>query len=252
VEARRRRVASRTRPARASDARARDRGHRARSLRPSQAEPGRRRARPPRTWSAPRPVRVSPARRLNRQRSACVLLVRLVTDPGFVSARVLESEDRTSLAAFVEMRSVEDRQRLEQVPDVRDTLHHLHAVANLIISLYHEVHAYHSSRPDRRRLERRRPPVNGAASSLTPRREGRTRVPWLIGRRSVYRAVSGGPTFRHSAWGRFASRMVRRRSDQIAHGGTVPRDPAGLTDHGSHGSSKSVTLLLRSSARWPL
>src|SRR5208337_3935364 len=41
------------------------------------------------------------------------------TDPGFVSARVLESDDRTSLAAVIEMRSVEDRRRIEQLPEVR-------------------------------------------------------------------------------------------------------------------------------------
>ena len=69
----------------------------------------------------------------------------IATDPGFVSARVLESPDRTSLAAFVEMRTVEDRQRLEQLPDVRDTLHHQHGAANLVIRLYHQVDAYNGS-----------------------------------------------------------------------------------------------------------
>jgi len=66
-------------------------------------------------------------------------------DPGFVSARVLESADRNSLAVFLEMRTVEDRQRLEQLPAVRDTLHHLHGAANLIIRLYQQVDAYHGS-----------------------------------------------------------------------------------------------------------
>jgi hypothetical protein len=65
-------------------------------------------------------------------------------DPGFVSARVLESADRASLAAFVEMRTVEDRQRLEQLPEVRQTLDHLHGAANLIARLYHEVDTYHA------------------------------------------------------------------------------------------------------------
>lgn len=63
-------------------------------------------------------------------------------DPGFVSARVLETADQTSIAAIVEMRSVEDRQRLEQLPDVRETLHHLHGTANMVIRLYHEVGSY--------------------------------------------------------------------------------------------------------------
>ncbi len=66
----------------------------------------------------------------------------IVKDPDFVSARVLQTADKTSIAAIVEMRTVEDRQRLEQLPDVRDTLHHLHGTANLVIRLYNEVGAY--------------------------------------------------------------------------------------------------------------
>ena len=68
----------------------------------------------------------------------------LVKDPGFVSARVLESVDRTSIAVVLEMRSVEDRRRVEQLPDVRDTLDHLHGTANIVIRAYHEVGAYHA------------------------------------------------------------------------------------------------------------
>jgi hypothetical protein len=68
----------------------------------------------------------------------------LVEDPGFVSARVLESADRTSIAAIVEMRTVEDRQRVEQLHNVRETLHHLHGTANIAIRLYHEVRAFHA------------------------------------------------------------------------------------------------------------
>lgn len=66
----------------------------------------------------------------------------LVKDPGFVSARVLEAADQTSIAAIVEMQSVEHRQRLEQLPDVRETLHKLHGTANIVIRLYHEVRSY--------------------------------------------------------------------------------------------------------------
>ncbi|MGO9899506.1 MAG: hypothetical protein ACLP0J_07395 [Solirubrobacteraceae bacterium] len=69
---------------------------------------------------------------------------KLVKDPGFVSARVLESADRTSIAAVVEMRSVEDRRRVEQLPNVRETLDHLHGTANIVIRVYHEVGAYHA------------------------------------------------------------------------------------------------------------
>jgi hypothetical protein len=66
----------------------------------------------------------------------------LVKDPGFVSARILQTADQTSIAAIVEMRSVEDRQRLEQLPDVRETLDHLHGTANVVIRLYNEAGAY--------------------------------------------------------------------------------------------------------------
>jgi hypothetical protein len=70
------------------------------------------------------------------------MLGEIVKDPGFVSARVLQTADRTSIATVLEMRSPEDRQRLEQQPDVRETLDHLHGTANIVIRLYHEVAAY--------------------------------------------------------------------------------------------------------------
>jgi hypothetical protein len=62
--------------------------------------------------------------------------------PGFVSAKVLESADGTSIAAFVEMQSVEDRQRLEQLASVRDALDHLPGTVNVVLRLYHEVSTY--------------------------------------------------------------------------------------------------------------
>jgi hypothetical protein len=68
----------------------------------------------------------------------------LIKDPGFVSARVLQTADQTSIAAIVEMRSVEDRQRLERLPGIRDTLDHLQGTANMVIRLYHEVGSYGS------------------------------------------------------------------------------------------------------------
>jgi hypothetical protein len=61
-------------------------------------------------------------------------------DPGFVSSRILASPDRKSVAALIEMRSPEDRHRLEQLPEVRETLHSVqHGAYNLIVTLYHEV-----------------------------------------------------------------------------------------------------------------
>jgi hypothetical protein len=63
-------------------------------------------------------------------------------DPGFVSAWILASADRTSVAALVEMQSAEDRQRLEELPEVREALHTLHGAYNLISRLYHQIEAF--------------------------------------------------------------------------------------------------------------
>jgi hypothetical protein len=69
---------------------------------------------------------------------------KVVKSPDFVSARVLQTADKTSIAAIVEMRTAEARQGLEQLPEVRETLHHLHGTANLVIRLYNEVGAFGS------------------------------------------------------------------------------------------------------------
>jgi hypothetical protein len=37
------------------------------------------------------------------------------------------------------MRTAEDRERLEQLPQVRDVLQRLGAAANLVVRLYHDV-----------------------------------------------------------------------------------------------------------------
>jgi hypothetical protein len=64
------------------------------------------------------------------------------SDPGFLSARILVSDDRTSIAAVIEMRSAEDRRRIEQLPDVRETLDHLYGAANVVLRLYEQVKTY--------------------------------------------------------------------------------------------------------------
>jgi hypothetical protein len=65
---------------------------------------------------------------------------RVSGDPGLVSARILASPDRKSVAALVEMRTLDDRQRLQELPEVRDTLHNVqHGAYNLMVTLYHEV-----------------------------------------------------------------------------------------------------------------
>jgi hypothetical protein len=67
-------------------------------------------------------------------------------DPGFVSARVLASPDGKWVAALAEMRSLEDRRRLEASPGVRGTLLNVHDAYNLLITLYHEAGAYGDGR----------------------------------------------------------------------------------------------------------
>jgi hypothetical protein len=62
--------------------------------------------------------------------------------PGFVSAKVLASADGSSIAAFVEMQTVEDRQRLEQLPSVREALDHLPGTVNVVFRLYQEISTY--------------------------------------------------------------------------------------------------------------
>ena len=63
-------------------------------------------------------------------------------DAGFVSARILASPDRTSVAALIEMKSIEDRQRLQALPVVRDTLYNVEGAYNVVIRLFHEVGAF--------------------------------------------------------------------------------------------------------------
>ena len=68
------------------------------------------------------------------------LLRHVSEDPGLVSARILSSPDRKSVAAVIEMRTPEDRERLEALPEVRETLYKVQdGASNLIVTLYHEV-----------------------------------------------------------------------------------------------------------------
>jgi hypothetical protein len=68
----------------------------------------------------------------------------VAADPGFVSARVLQTSDETSLAAVIEWRSAEDRQRVEQLPEVSETLHDLRGTANIVSRVYHRIAEYPS------------------------------------------------------------------------------------------------------------
>jgi hypothetical protein len=67
------------------------------------------------------------------------LFAEIAKDDAFVSALVLESSDRDSIAAVVEMRTAEDRRRLEAIPEVKETLEHLHGTANIVFRFYNEV-----------------------------------------------------------------------------------------------------------------
>ena len=49
--------------------------------------------------------------------------------PGFVSAALYESSGASSVLARIQMRTVEDRQRLEELPELRSALHALRQIA---------------------------------------------------------------------------------------------------------------------------
>lgn len=71
----------------------------------------------------------------------------LAREVGFVSARVLESDDHVSVALVVETRSVADRQRIEQLPVVLQTLEQLEqteGTVSLIARFYREAAVYHA------------------------------------------------------------------------------------------------------------
>jgi len=72
------------------------------------------------------------------------MLSQITDKPGFVSGRMLESADRRSIAVVLEMRTVGDRQRLQELPVVRETLEHVNGLMNIIIRLYHEIGAYYA------------------------------------------------------------------------------------------------------------
>jgi hypothetical protein len=60
------------------------------------------------------------------------------------SGAVARLASARSIAAFVEMQSIEDRQRLEQLAPVRETLDHLPGTVNVVLRLYHEIVTYHA------------------------------------------------------------------------------------------------------------
>jgi heme-degrading monooxygenase HmoA len=70
------------------------------------------------------------------------MLGQVVGESGFVSARVLQGDDRLTVAVLVQMQTPEDRARLEQLPAVRDALDNLAGTVNVVVKLYREVSSY--------------------------------------------------------------------------------------------------------------
>jgi hypothetical protein len=75
------------------------------------------------------------------------LFDRISEQPGFVSARILESAGRSSIAAIVQAGSVEDRQRLAELPQVHDVLYRLSADASLVAQPYRDIAAFDARSP---------------------------------------------------------------------------------------------------------
>jgi antibiotic biosynthesis monooxygenase (ABM) superfamily enzyme len=72
------------------------------------------------------------------------MLAATAAEPGFVSARVLRSANGGSIAVILEMRTSDDRARLEGLPWVQETLRHLDETMNIVVRLYQEVSEYHA------------------------------------------------------------------------------------------------------------
>jgi hypothetical protein len=67
------------------------------------------------------------------------LFEKVSDQPGFVSAKILETPGRSWIAAVVEMRTVEDRERLEALPQVHDALYQLRPAANFVFQVYQQI-----------------------------------------------------------------------------------------------------------------
>jgi hypothetical protein len=66
----------------------------------------------------------------------------LVHDQGFVSAQLMESADGNSILAQVRMQTVADRQRVEQIPVIREALRDLRRVAQAHAQRYRLVESF--------------------------------------------------------------------------------------------------------------
>src|SRR5579875_2786668 len=70
------------------------------------------------------------------------MLSAVAADPGFVAADLLETGEQDWIAVVIEMRSLEDRRRLETLPEVRQTIERLQGTVNVIVKLYNQIVRY--------------------------------------------------------------------------------------------------------------
>jgi hypothetical protein len=89
---------------------------------------------------------VTPARREELLHALSGLLGDVVAkQPGFVAAGLFESSDENSVIVRVQMRTVEDRQHLEQLPELRSALHELRQIAQSHDQRYRLVESFGDS-----------------------------------------------------------------------------------------------------------
>jgi uncharacterized membrane protein YukC len=89
---------------------------------------------------------VTPARREELLHALSGLLRDVAAkQPGFVAAELFESSDAHSVIVRVQMKTVEDRQRLEELPELRSALHELRQIAQSHDQRYRLVESFGDS-----------------------------------------------------------------------------------------------------------
>jgi uncharacterized membrane protein YukC len=89
---------------------------------------------------------VTPVRREELLRALSGLLGDVAAkQPGFVAAELFESSDAHSVIVRIQMRTVEDRQRLEELPELRSALHDLRQIAQSHDQRYRLVESFGDS-----------------------------------------------------------------------------------------------------------
>jgi len=86
---------------------------------------------------------VEPSRRDELRERILKMLGEVVSkQPGFVSARVYESNDEGAVMVSVEMRSIKERQDLTDSPEIQTALRELRAIAHSQLRLYRLVGSF--------------------------------------------------------------------------------------------------------------